>query len=183
MDFNQIKACSKEAFKDIVKKHVKIAAFKMLTSIQKTHSKSKSLSYHELTMQKYLSSEGNFMTNKEKIFAFTARAHMLGLKGNFKEGKNNVNCSLGCDSIEDQKHLYDCPEVKDDICEEVQNYEEIYGNDLFKIRRVTQRLKERFQKFTTIVNRQSKPCSATTENNVDNDNPVNVSVSVVDLDL
>ena len=132
MDFAQIKACSKEAFKDIVK----IAAWKMLRNVQKTHSKANSVEYPELTMQKYLSSEGSFMTNNEKIFAFTTRTHMQELKGNFKIGKRNILCSLGCQNVEDQKHLYDCPELEDDTSEEVLSYYEIYGSDLRKIRRV-----------------------------------------------
>ena len=165
----------------MVKKNVQIAAWEMLTRIQKTHSKARSLDYPELTMQKYLSSEGNFMTNKEKIFAFTARSHMLQLKGNFKDGKKDIKCSLGCENIEDQKHLYDCPELEDDSSGEVVNYEEIYGSDQRKIRSVTQRLMKRFQNLTTIVNRQTKPCSATAETNIVDNNFNNVSV--VDLDL
>ena len=184
--FEQIKACTKEAFKDMVKKHVKAAALTMLTKCQQTHSKSSGLKYNELKMQSYLTSEDNFMTNKEKIFAFTARSHMLELKANFKLGKTNIQCSLGCDNVEDQKHLFDCPELKDEEenDDEVLSYEGIYGNDLDKVRRVTQRLMERFKKFTTMVNRQTKPCSATTVNNIEDDNIVNRSdVSVVDLDL
>ena len=180
MDFDQIEACTKDAFKEKVKKHIKVAAFRMLTKIQQSHSKSRSLGYNELAMQKYLCSDNNFMTNKEKIFAFTARAHMLNLKGNFKEGKKDINCSLGCDNVEDQKHLYYCPAIIE-VGEEAIRYEEIYGNDLDKLKRVTQRLMKRFQELTTSVNRQFMPCSATAETNIDDNNLVNVSV--VDLDL
>ena len=181
MDFDQIEACTKEAFKEKVKKNIKVAAFKMLTEIQQTHSKSRSMEYNELALQKYLCSENNYMTNKEKIFAFSARAHMLKLKGNFKEGKTDINCSFGCDNIEDQKHLYYCPELEDEIEEVVVAYEEIYGSDLDKVKRVTKRLMTRLQELTTSVNRQPMPCSATAETNMDDDNLVNVSV--VDLDL
>ena len=113
---------------------------------------------------------------------------MLPLKGNFKEGKSDIKCSLGCDIVEDQKHIFDCPELKDDEEEdvhEVLSYEDIYGDDLEKIRRITQRLMERFQKLATTVNRPSKPCSATAENNIDDDTDIvnHSNVSVVDLDL
>ena len=111
---------------------------------------------------------------------------MVEVKCNFEFGKTGLKCSLGCDNVEDQKHLFDCPELKDEEenDKEVLSYEEIYGNDLDKVRRVTQRLMERFKKFTTMVNRQTKPCSATTVNNIEDDNIVNRSdVSVVDLDL
>ena len=67
MTFDQIKACSKETFKDSVKKHVKAAAFKYLITLQKTHSKAKMMHYSELNLQQYLDSDCNPMTNKEKI--------------------------------------------------------------------------------------------------------------------
>ena len=45
----------------------------------------------------------------------------------------------------------------------------IYGDNLDKIRRINQRRMERFEKLTTIVNRQLKPCSAAAEHNIDDD--------------
>ena len=88
---------------------------------------------------------------------------------------------LRCDNVEDQKHLYYCPELEDERGEIVVEYEEIYGSDLDKVKRVTKRLMTKFQELTTSVNRQPMPCSATAETNMDDDNLVNVSV--VDLDL
>ena len=96
MTLDQIKACSKETFKDIVKKHVTTAAFKYLISLQKTHSKANMMQYRELNFQQYLDSEYHYMTNREKVFAFTARSHMLNLKCNFKLGKVDLKFHLGC---------------------------------------------------------------------------------------
>ena len=62
-------------------------------------------------------------------------------------------------------------------------YDNIYLSDQEDIRKVTKRLMKRFQKLTTIVNRQTKPCSATTETNINDDHDNIVNVSVVDLDL
>ena len=53
--------------------------FKYLKSLQKTHTKAKMMQYSELNLQQYLDSDCNPMTNKEKLFAFTARSHMLDL--------------------------------------------------------------------------------------------------------
>ena len=108
MTFDQIKQYSKEAFKDIVKKHVIAAAFKYLINLQKTHSKAKMMKYSELNLQQYLDSDFNPMTNKEKIFAFAARSHMLDLKCNFKLGKVDLKCSLGCDQDESQHQSDSC---------------------------------------------------------------------------
>ena len=48
MTFDQIKDCSKEAFKDTVKKHVNAAGLKYLLNLQKTHTKAKMMQYGEL---------------------------------------------------------------------------------------------------------------------------------------
>ena len=93
MTFDNIKTFSKDAFKQLVKKHIRKAAFAGLKEIQETHSKSKKMSYNELKMQEYLLPD-NGMTNKEKSFAFTARSQMLEVKCNFKSGKSDMKCSL-----------------------------------------------------------------------------------------
>ena len=182
MDFDQIRDCTKELFKETVKKQVKTTAFKYLTEIQQTHSKAKRLTYQDLSMQNYLCSE-NLMTKKEKIFAFTARANMLDVKGNFKLGKKDINCRLGCDSVEDQKHIYDCVALDEESEESVLSYADIYGQDSGKIRKVTQRLLKRFNKLTTTVHRQTQPCAAMADDDTDDNYDNIVDVSAVELDL
>ena len=121
------------------------------------------------------------MTNKEKVFAFTARSHMLNVKCNFKYGKDDLKCRLGCDIEETQEHLYNCPEIKD-VIRSTYSYNNLFGNDPEKVRSVTKVLMERHQKLesnNTSVNRQPLPCSATADINDSN----SVNVPVVDLDL
>ena len=131
------------------------------------------MTYNELTLQNYLCFERNSMTKKEKIFPFTARANMLDVRGNFKTGKKDINCRLGCDTVEDQNHIYNCDALKDDYNEENLSYSDIYGNDLEKIRRVTQRLMKKFLKLTTTMHRQTDPCAAMADDDTDdNDNIV-----------
>ena len=108
------------------------------------------------------------MTNKEKIFAFTARSHMLDLKGNFKLGKVDLRCSLGCDQDETQQHLFVCPALDDDDSEISGKYEDIYCNDREKVRDVTRALMSRFEQFLnkkTTVHRTPNPCAAIVKNN------------------
>ena len=168
MTLEQIKDCSKEAFKETVKKHVNAAGFKYLISLQKTHTKAKEMQYGDLNLQQYLDSESNPMTNKEKIFAFTARSHMLDLKCNFKLGKVDLKCSLGCDQDESQQHLFVCPALDDDDSDFTGKYEDLYCNDREKVRRVTRVLMSKFQQFInkkTTVHRTPNPCAATANNN------------------
>ena len=186
MTFDQIRSYSKDAFKIIVKKHVKAAAFKMLISLQQTHSKAQITKYSELDLQTYLGSEKNFMTNKEKAFAFTARSHMLNVKCNFKFGKADLKCRFGCDKDETQDHLYDCPAIND-VIRSSYSYNDLFSNDPAKVKSVTKVLMERHQRLesqNTSVNRQPLPCSATADLNINPVNPVNpVNVPVVELDF
>ena len=108
------------------------------------------------------------MTNKEKSFAFAARSHMLDIKCNFKLGKVDLKCSLGCDKDETQNHLFICPALDEDDSDETRNYDDIYSNDREKVRWVTRVLMTRFQRFLkkkTTVHRTPKPCAATANNN------------------
>merc|ERR1711884_595932 len=99
----------------------------------------------------------------------TARSQMLNLKCNFKLGKVDLKCSLGCDQDETQQHLFDCPALDDVDSEETAGkYEDIFCNDREKVRMVTRVLMSRFQQFTnkkTTVHRTPKPCAATANNN------------------
>ena len=105
------------------------------------------------------------MTNKEKAFAFAARSHMLDLRGNFKYGKANINCSLGCDQMEDQPHILSCPAINAQT--ETNDYNDIYGNDPIKVQAITKKLMKRFSEFKATVHRQTQPSAAATSN--DND--------------
>ena len=104
---------------------------------QSSHTKSKNMSYNELNLQDYLRPETN-LTNKEKAFAFASRAHMLDLKNNFKMGKSDFNCSLGCNQLEDQPHLLSCPIINSESDQE--NYSDIFGTDPKKIEAITKTL-------------------------------------------
>ena len=171
MTFDQVKSMSKDAFKELVKRQVKIKALEFLKNIQSTHSKSSNLSYTEITLQEYLKPE-NSMTNKEKAFAFAARSHMIDVKRNFKSGKENLNCSLGCHQPEDQSHLLVCPKINSQAEEII--YCDIYGNDPRKVEDITRKLVDKFSKFKTTVHRTSQPSAATADSNIDTNN-VNVT--------
>ena len=69
LTFEQIKAFTKETFKEKVKEHVKASALKYLQNLQQTHSKSKPLIYTKLEVQDYLKADSD-MTTREKAFTF-----------------------------------------------------------------------------------------------------------------
>ena len=154
-------------------------ALEYLKSLQESHSKAVNLSYNDLDLQEYLCPDSN-MTNKEKAFAFAARSHMLDLKGNFKYGKDNINCSLGCNQMEDQPHLLSCPVINSQ--QETNDYSDLFGTNPEKTELITKKLMIKFNEFKTTVHRQSQPNAASTDN-ID-DNNVNIDViHVVELDF
>ena len=181
MTFDQIRSMSQDAFKNAVKNQVKMKALDYLKNIQSSHTKSKKMFYNELRLQDYLGPEAN-LTNKEKAFAFASRAHMLDLKNNFKIGKKDFNCSLGCDQLEDQPHLLSCPIINSELEKDQANYDDIFGTDPKKIEKITKTLIDKYTKFKTTVHRSPEASAATATSDI-NDNNVNVNVTkAIELD-
>ena len=185
VSFSEIKAFSKEDFKELVRKHVRATAFEELKERQKTHSKSRKLEYNELKMQSYLCANSG-MTKKEMTFAFSARAQMLEVKHNFKLGKSNLSCSLGCDSLEDQEHILRCPVLRENDESEKINYTDIYSQDL-KVMQVSQILMRKFGEFTNIKatvhgqSTQTKSSADESEDLIDNVDSISIDDDIVDL--
>lgn len=91
-DFTILSSIKKDSFKNLVNTRTKEYAFKHLTSLQKTHSKLKMLSYDELKLQSYFSKPG---ANIEQIrHIFYMRTRMLELGENFCGSRKQVFCPL-----------------------------------------------------------------------------------------
>ena len=89
--------------------------------------------------------------------------------------ENHLNCSLGCNQLEDQTHLLSCPIINSES--DQGNYSDIFGTDPKKIKMIT-----KFTKFKTTVHR-SPEASAATANSDINDNNVNANVAnAIELD-
>ena len=133
--FEQIKLMSKSAFKELVKKQVKLKSFEYLLSVKETHSKSKDLHYSDFQMQDYLK-PGSNMTIRDKCFVFAARSRMLDVNANFKIGKADIICRKCLKHDEDQQHLLSCPELNDNsilLASSNIEYDHLFSNDIKKI--------------------------------------------------
>ena len=60
------------------------------------------------------------------------------MKNNFKIGKNDLDCSLGCNQLEDQPHLLRCLVINSES--DQGNYSDIFGTDPKKIEAITKTL-------------------------------------------
>ena len=149
MSLNEIENMSTSKFKKILENSIKIRSFKYLIGLR--GSKGKEINYSSLKMAEYLLPNEEFSIS-EKRQIFSIRNRMVNIENNFRGKKIRKTCP--CGQIEDLKHIYICTvyNVKNENIE----YENIYGEDLRKIREVFEILQNNFEKR---------------EENMKNDNP------------
>ena len=151
MTFDDIQKMSKNRFKKIIKENIKVSALHHLQNLQKLHSKSQNLSYHDLQLQDYLK-PGHNMTKKEKCFTFAARTRMLDVRCNFKQGKSDLSCRK-CQSFEEsQQHLLLCSALRDNSLvdtDSIPDYHDLFSSDKAKIATIARLLLEKFKLLNT----------------------------------
>ena len=77
MDESSIIGCGAEAFKNSIKKKIKIAAFKFLRSKQQTHSKVRDIKFSKLETQKYMISP--LFSNEEVNTLYSILLVLIGV--------------------------------------------------------------------------------------------------------
>ena len=108
---------------------------------------------------------------------FRARSCTLEVKCNFKLGQSNLQCRLCGSHPEDQESLLSCPAlvtVEDLPAAQQPPYRDIFSENSRKVSDIAKLLQKKLALFTTKVNRP-KPCSASDNLNVNNDNDINLS--------
>ena len=180
MSFEEIKNCSKDSFKETVKKAVRSTAFRSLTEAKEKHSKGKEISYENLNLQEYLQADSP-LSIKEKRFAFAVRSRGLDLRYNFKAGKSDLNCRLCKKNLEDQKHLLTCPALSNVGSTQTSqpSYGDMFSQNIEDLRQITKLLHDKFTNFSIQVNRlpKKKSSSAAKVSNVNDD-----TITLVDLE-
>ena len=104
----EILSFSKSAYKNHIKELIQKASFKYLLKEKEKHTKMDNVKYTQLKVQPYLV-KSNFNKEERKLLvALRSRCHSA--KANFRKlNKGNLNCSLGCDTVENQVHIFrDC---------------------------------------------------------------------------
>ena len=142
MTFEEIRKCSKDSFKDTVKKAIRSKAFKSLIEAKAKHSKGKEICYDDLNLQDYLQANST-LSIKEKRFAFAVRSRGLDLKNNFKVGKADLKCRLCKELLEDQEHLLTCPALSnDDQTQTISQppYSDMFSQNIEELKKITQNI-------------------------------------------
>ena len=164
MNFTDITKMSQDNFKKLVKNKVKTAAFKYLTELQATKSKSKHITYKSLELQSYLK-PGNSMTIQDKSFMFQARSRMLQVKGNFKIGLSDIKCRKCKLEDEEQHHIFKCPALEENNVipnSNIPQYEMLFSDDPKNIMIIGNILRT---KFKLLTDNQTNPSAHTTQLN------------------
>ena len=179
MSFEDIRKCSKNSFKDLVKKAIRSKAFRSLIEAKEKHSKGGEIGYEELNLQEYLQADSP-LSLKEKRFAFAVRSRGLDLRNNFKAGKSDLNCRLCKENLEDQAHLLVCPALSKVGTQTSQpHYSDMFSQNIGELKLITKHLLDKFTNFSIQVNRlpSKKPSSAAKVSIVNDD-----IITLVDLE-
>ena len=135
LSLEDIQNLSKDMLRNFVKKQAKEQALKFLNTQKLKHSKVLHIKHDELIMQEYFRPQNIQSLNLAK-FLFMARTRMLDIGANFsnKYGEK-ATCKLGCDSLDTQQHLLECPELNErDLVSNEENYEydDLFSNKVEK---------------------------------------------------
>ena len=118
---------TKNQFKSWVKKRVEKAAFSSYIKEKNMLSKIKGIEYSKLEAQKYLTDK-RFSCEERKLL-FALRAKCYNAKENFKGmNKHDMKCTLGCNTIENQEHIFTrCSKLENENID-MKEYSAIYEN-------------------------------------------------------
>ena len=134
IDEENIKMMPKEAYKKKINKLVRAAAFRDLIIQKEKHSKLNDLTYTQLKIQPYLSSK--LFNNKERKLLFSLRSRCYLSKMNFKKMyKYDLKCIFGCNSDEDQRHIFtQCESIVAETNTQYTLYNNIFCSDVNKLK-------------------------------------------------
>ena len=119
----------KEQYRKLVKNQVMKSAFKSYIELkEKSKKKLKDLVYEDIKIQSYMN-EDNFSLNEKKLL-FALRPKSYKARMNFKKtNRNNLNCSLNCNTEKTQLHIFQsCRPILDKLgLTEIPSFNLIYG--------------------------------------------------------
>ena len=136
---------SEYQFKRFVKILIRKEAFAYLENLKSTHSKVFHIQYDFFKLQRY------FLPNQIDAqlakFSFLCRTRMLKVGANYKAGNPNPQCPLCKNNYDSQNHLLSCPElVGDKVCQEVPEYNDLFGENLEKMMTIVKCLKQNYKR-------------------------------------
>ena len=127
--FQYIESKSAEVFKKLVKRRAKEYALEVLQTKKLKHTKMDNVTYRDLEMQDYFSSDQ--IDNNQKRTVFKLRTRMERFGENFRGGRDHVMCPICELHLDSQDLSLQCPEVRNEFnC--TGDIREIYGEGMRK---------------------------------------------------
>ena len=100
------------------------------------------INYSHLKMAEYLLPNDEVSISEQR-YIFSIRNRMIKIENNYRGTKNKITCF--CGEFEDMNHIYDC-KMFDIKNEERLPYENIFGEDLKKMKIIYERFRKNFEK-------------------------------------
>ena len=141
LTLEEIRALSRNGFKELVKKSIKEKAFQYL--LGKRGSKGKEILYQNLKMADYLLPNNQPISISEKQYIFAIRNRMVQIEINFPKNETGKNCI--CGDTMTMKHIYSCKMLNNEKIEAP--YEEIFGEEIKNQKRIYERFKKNLEKI------------------------------------
>ena len=140
LTLEEIKTMKINQFRKMLKKTINEKAFQYL--LEKRKKKGTKIKYTRLNMSEYLLPDEEKLSISDKQFIFSVRNNMTQIENNYNEKEMNDKCV--CGELKTMKHLYSCKGlIKEN---EETPYEEIFGENVRKIRKIYEILKENLLK-------------------------------------
>ena len=140
ISLSELQSLNKKEFKKIIENCIKIKSFEYLMG--KRGRKGIEINYSHLKMAEYLLPNDDLSISEQR-YIFSIRNRMIKIENNYRGTKNKIICF--CGEFEDMNHIYDCKmfNIKN---EERLPYENIFGEDLKKMKIIYERFRKNFEK-------------------------------------
>ena len=110
---------------------------------EKRKKKGTEIKYTRLNMSEYLLPDEESLSISDKQFIFSVRNNMTNVENSYNEKEISNNQCI-CGKLKTMKHLYSCEDLRKE--DEEIPYEEIFGENVRKIRKIYEILKENLLK-------------------------------------
>ena len=145
---------STESLHKFVKLQVEEKALAYLNMMKLKHSKVLHIRHESLKIQEYLMPE-NVKSIEMSTFLLNARCRMLEVGANFPNMfERTPKCKLGCDTMDTQEHLLDCPHLAGTDLVDINydtKYSDLFSNRVEEQLRIAAILKAKLQRRKQIV--------------------------------
>ena len=145
----EIRSMPKKVFMDLIRKKCKIRAYEYLMS--KRGKKGQNIHYTSIRMSEYLFPNEQLSIEDQRN-VFDMRNNMTNIPSNFKSEKENTTTCI-CGEKENMIHIYNCEKLNTEKPRE--KYENIFGNNVKKIRYVLQRFNENLKEREKLLKEET----------------------------